>query len=491
MKRVSISSITNFLTNASWKIFLLCLPVLSFPFFPPAIGGSVVVRPLIIYPLLVLLMVATIPQLISERIPRTILNLLPFIIAAVVSSIFSYRLNISSALGISSTERIFRAFITLGLGTAIYVTVSLVPRSLEELRGSLRWMYAGFSLALLWGSFQAIYIFRFSNSYFQILMEIQKYISIRKLFASRISGPMYEPNWFAMQLSLVLVPWLLAAVLRGYSVFRWRWGWVTVELILLIWSFLIIPLTFSRAGLIVLIGVVFIGFIVFRSRGKWLPFRINTSSKLVISRFVEAGVVAMGVIFLTYLFGRNNEFFSRIWLYWSEFNNPTISGYFEYLGFGARLIYGETALRIFDKFPVFGVGLGNYAFFFEDMLPDQPLAIMPEVLRLVTPRVGQNQLITSKNLYFRLLAETGLIGLATFLAFVVAILGCAIYLWLSPNKELKYYGVSGLLGLLAFSIGAFSFDSFAIPNMWVVFGLITAAMRLAKNKSTSVNVGID
>jgi hypothetical protein len=484
MKRISLHSILQFLTKASWILFFLCLPVISFPFFPPAIGGGAIVRPLIIYPLIVLLVVATIPRLITGPIPRTILNLLPFIIAAAISSIISYRLNIAPTLGVSTTERILRAFITLGLGAAIYVTVALVPRSLEELRTSLRWMYVGFGLALLWGSFQAVYVIRFSSSYFQLLFEIQKYISIRKLFPSRISGPTYEPNWFAMQLSLLLVPWLLSAVLRGYSVFKWRWRRITVELILLLWSFLIIPLTFSRAGLIVLIGVAFIGFIVFRTSGSWMSSRRNTSSKLILYRFMEAGVVVVGVVGLTFLFGRNNEFFSRIWLYWSEFNNPTISGYFDYLGFGARFIYGETALRIFNSFPVFGVGLGNYAFFFNEMLPDQPLAIMPEVLRLVTPGVEQTQLITSKNLYFRLLAETGLIGLATFLAFVIAIMGCAIYLWLSPNKETKYFGVSGLLGLLAFALGASSFDSFAIPNMWVVFGLITAAMRLSKRQIT-------
>jgi hypothetical protein len=485
MNRVSFQSILNYLTKVSWILFFLCLPVLSFPFFPPAIGGSAIVRPLIIYPLLVLIVVATIPRLISKPIPRTILNLIPFIIAAAISSIFSYRLNISSALGITTTERILRTFITLGLGAGIYFTVTLVPRSLEDLRGTLRWMYAGFSIALLWGSLQAVYIIRFSSSYFQLLTEIQKYISIRKLFATRISGPTYEPNWFAMQLSLLLVPWLLSAVLRDYSVFKWRWRWITVELILLFWSFIIIPITFSRAGLIVLIGVAFIGFIVFRTRGNWLSTHADTPSRLKLSRFIEAGVVVFGVIILAFLVGRNNEFFSRIWLYWSEFNNPTISGYFEYLGFGARFIYGETALRIFNNFPVFGVGLGNYAFFFEEMLPDQPLAIMPEVLRLVTPGAGQTQLITSKNLYFRLLAETGLIGLATFLAFVVAILGCALYLWLSPNKEIKYYGVSGLLGLLAFTLGAFSFDSFAIPNMWVMFGLITAAMQTSRKHYTA------
>jgi hypothetical protein len=37
-----------------------------------------------------------------------------------------------------------------------------------------------------------------------------------------------------------------------------------------------------------------------------------------------------------------------------------------------------------------------------------------------------------------------------------------------------------MLSMIAFGLVANSFDSFAIPNMWVVFGLITAAMRMAR-----------
>jgi hypothetical protein len=476
MKHVSGSSIIQFITKASWILFFLCLPVISFPYFPPAIGGGAVVRPLLIYPLIVLLVVATIPRLVTKSIPRTILILVPFVLAASISSILSFRLDIPPMQGITASERILRAFITLGLGGAIYLTVALVPRSLEELRLSLRWMYAGFGLALLWGSLQAIYVVRFSESYFQLLSRIQKYISIRKLFPTRISGPTYEPNWFAEQLSFLLLPWLLSAVLTGYSAFKWRWRWITVEMILLFWTVLLVPLTFSRAGLIVLIAVAFVGLIVFRTNRNGNLLRVNARSKRIIRRILEAVTAIIIVISLTYFLGRNNEFFSRIWLFWSERNNPTLGEYFDYLGFGARFIYNETALRIFNAYPIFGVGLGNYAFFFEEMLPDQPLAIMPEVLRLVTPGAGDTGLITSKNLYFRLLAETGLIGMATFLAFVVAILGCAIYLWLSKNKERNYFGVAGMLGLLAFGLSAFSYDSFALPNMWVLFGLITAAM---------------
>jgi hypothetical protein len=480
MKNITGSSILQFISKASWILFFLCLPVISFPYFPPAIGGGAVVRPLLIYPLIILLVVATIPQLVSKSLPRTILVLVPFVIAALISSILSFRLDIPPMQGITASERILRAFITLGLGAAIYLTVALVPRSLEDLRVSLRWMYAGFSLALLWGSLQAIYVVRFSESYFQLLSRIQRYISIRKLFPTRISGPTYEPNWFAEQLSFLLLPWLLSAVLTGYSVFKWRWRWITVEMILLIWTVLVLPLTFSRAGLIVLIAVGFVGLMFFRTKRPENSPRINAHSKMIMKRVLEAGIAIIIVISLTYFLGRNNEFFSRIWLFWSERTNPTLSEYFDYLGFGARFIYNETALRIYNAFPIFGVGLGNYAFFFEELLPDQPLAIMPEVLRLVTPGAGDTRLITSKNLYFRLLAETGLIGTALFLAFVIAILGCAIYLWLSKNEDRNYFGVAGLLGLLAFGLSAFSYDSFALPNMWVLFGLITAAMWMKR-----------
>jgi O-antigen ligase len=121
------------------------------------------------------------------------------------------------------------------------------------------------------------------------------------------------------------------------------------------------------------------------------------------------------------------------------------------------------------------VGLGNYAFYFPQMMPDTPLATSPELLRLLLPTGNRERLITPKNFYLRLLAETGLVGLGVFIAFLVALLGCALFLWFSSDREQKFWGRAGLLALVAFVVSAVSFDSFAIPNMWVVFGLTTSA----------------
>jgi hypothetical protein len=239
----------EFIQKAAWALFLVCLPVTSFPFFPPAIGGGAIVRPLSIYPLAILLLVITLPRLVRGPVPRTLVTLLPFILVALASSLLSLLQGIEPVFNISVEERILRTLITLGLGVAIYFTVALAPRTPEDLRASLRWLYAGLALALSWGSLQIIFILHYNDTWFQFLSRIQRYISMRRLISTRASGLTYEPNWFAEQISFLFLPWLLAAVLSGTSAFRWRWRWITVELVLLGWSIAVLAFTFSRAGL--------------------------------------------------------------------------------------------------------------------------------------------------------------------------------------------------------------------------------------------------
>ena len=59
-----------------WALFFLTLPITSFPFFPSGLGGKTLVRPLAIYPMIVILALVTIPRLLKRPLPRTILPLL-------------------------------------------------------------------------------------------------------------------------------------------------------------------------------------------------------------------------------------------------------------------------------------------------------------------------------------------------------------------------------------------------------------------------------
>src|SRR3990172_1831350 len=477
LRSFSLSScpLLNVTRKACWRLFLVCLPVTSFPYFPKEIGGLALVRPLSLYPLLLLLVLFTLPRFFSKPVPKTLLTLIPFTLIALASSLLSTLQGIEPALGVSVAARTLRALITLGIGCAIYYTVSLFPRSIPDLRLSLRWLYLGFILALVWGSLQAVYVINFDAQYYQLLKSLQAYISTRTLFTNRISGMTYEPNWFAEQISVLLLPWLLASALSGYSAFRWRRRWLTVEWLLLVWAVVILVLTFSRAGLVNLIGLVMISVLFLRPQRAAGSQRPRFGRFFWLRRLIEASLVIAILIGALITASAKNPFFTRLWGYWSEVQETSLLDYFDYVGFGARLMYAEAAFNLYADHPLLGIGLGNFAFYVDEALPDRLLANNPEILRILTPDIGRNRLVTPKNYYLRILAETGLIGAAAFVAFMVAILGCALALFHSGENNPDFWGKAGLLALLAFGMAAISFDSFAIPNIWVNFGLITAA----------------
>ena len=466
----------------AWILFLVSLPVTSFPYFPSDFGGGTLVRPLAIYPLIILVILVTIPRGFSRPLPRTLLSFLPFAITALVSVLLAFTMGIETSQGVSVTARMIRALLTLGLGTAIYFTVSLGLQKPKDLRSSLRWLYFGFTIALLWGSLQAVYVLWYSDEYFNWMSQVQQFISIRKLFPTRISGLTYEPNWFAEQIALLLLPFLLGAVTRGFSVFKWRWRWFTVEWMLLGWGLMVLVFTYSRTGLAITLILLFLSIILFiPNRGSQKNGEKVSRWRPVLFRLGIAGLLVVISVMMIFIAGTRSNYFSRIWRYWTE--DTRTSSYLEYIAFSQRFIYWQTAYNMYESHPVFGVGLGNYAFFFQENLPDRPYNSVPEILRIVTQSQRAGRLITSKNLFARLVAETGIVGLATFLAFLVAVFGCSLYLWISDGKREKYWGVAGLLGLMAFLLTALSTDSFAVPNMWVVFGFTTAAVQIYSQSS--------
>ncbi|HBY08223.1 MAG TPA: hypothetical protein DEH22_10710 [Chloroflexi bacterium] len=456
-----------------WILFLVSLPVTSFPYFPSGLGGSTLVRPLALYPLLVLLVIAVLPRLWQRPAPRTLLPFLAFVVVALGSTAFSLLRDIDPVLGVSVPDRAIRTLISLFLGGAFYLAVTLIPQNRDDLRFSLRWLYAGFAMALAWGSLQALYVVHFNSVYFNIFKQLQSLVSIRKLFPTRISGMTYEPNWFAEQISFLLMPWLFTAVFSGYSAFRWRWRKLTVEMLLLVWATGVLLFTYSRAGLILLAVQLSLIFLIRPRRSTDVP-----GLKIVGQRLLQAGlalVVLAGIVFIA---GSQNNYFSRLWNYWSD--EESTGNYLQYIAFDQRFAYWGTAYQIYADHPILGVGLGNYTFYFDEYLSDQPLYPTPELLALLTPEAGRSQITSVKSFFPRLLAETGLLGTATFLAFLLAILGSTLYLILSPESEDQFWGRAGILVLVVFSAISFSFDSFSLPNMWIVLGFITAAAHTSK-----------
>ncbi|NQS91658.1 MAG: O-antigen ligase family protein [Chloroflexi bacterium] len=293
----------------------------------------------------------------------------------------------------------------------------------------------------------------------------------------------------------------------GKTVFKRITNWLTVEKVLLVWMSVVLVFTYSRSGYVTALIVIGVG-VFFWLRNERLNqdrkaagllgkafykfLSLPAAIRMLLMVVILAGVFSAVLI----IAGKGSNYISRMWVYWTDtstefetlFGSKSLGGYIRYIGFGPRFIYWETAYRIFLTHPFFGVGLGNYTFYFQDLLPSTHLGKIPELLKVLVP--DRSSIITAKNYFARLLAETGLLGTAAFLSYLLSLVGKSIYSWMSKDPEEKFWGVGALLGLVAFLVNTFSFDSLAIPNPWILFGLITASYQYfngteTKNKELS------
>jgi len=144
---------------------------------------------------------------------------------------------------------------------------------------------------------------------------------------------------------------------------------------------------------------------------------------------------------------------------------------------GARAAYTVGALGAYEESPLSGVGLGASGFYLYDHLPDWALTTVPEIARQLTPtsRLYPNP----KNMYVRLLAETGLIGFAFFVMFLFSVLGEALTALRGKTPLARYLGIAGLFSWIALASYNFTQDSFATPNMWINFGILVGVTAFA------------
>jgi O-antigen ligase len=489
----------QFLQTFLIACFFISIPVTNFPFFPPSFGGnSAYVKPLLVFPLLGLVALVTLPRMIKRPLPRAGILLIIFFLWSVVSSLVPLlRLTSSPWREVSLIPREIRTLITLGLACAIYFTVALYPKKQSDLAQTLRWLYIGLAVVLFWGSLQALYVLDLIPNWYEVMSRAQQYITSRKLNPSRVSGMTYEPSSFADQIITIWLPWVYAALLTDFTVFPWRWKWLTIEKVLFAWTFAVLAATLSRTGLIMGVGVLIFGAVLSIVRG-WFrdqqpsdaeDEQQDRSSSGRFSLNWKIGLlVLLGLAVFVGLFifiGSGSGYISRMWKYWFADSNRSLAEYLIYIGFGSRITYWRTAFRIFEAYPIFGVGLGNYTLLFPAFIPPQQLIQTPQVLRHLVPAAGRTRVITSKHFAARILAETGLVGGAIFLVFLLILAAGGLYLWLSNHPQKKFWGTGSLLGLAAFAGVTFSFDSFAIPNPWILFGLVTAGFAVFRREETA------
>ena len=312
--------------------------------------------------------------------------------------------------------RVVRAWATLLIGLSFFVAAVWMNRDEEDLRFSVKWLLAGFVLDILWSGVQALAF------YTPLLEKVtvthwQRLFSMRELVkTNRVSGMAYEPAWLAGQIATVYLPWLFASLLTRLRVTRFKW----LEIILLGFASLLLLATFSRGGLLtagfaLVLTFLFVGRRELAAAWKWFVSGFRQVGGSILR--VGVLVVALGALAGADLFLGQKGYISRLFNTKAE----SIEEFVIENSAGARAAYMFGALGAYEESPITGVGLGASGFYIYEHLPDWAMTTVPEIARQLSP---ENRLYPNpKNMYVRLLAETGLIGFFIFIAFLFSVLG--------------------------------------------------------------------
>ena len=500
------------LSRVLWGLVLLTLPVTSFRYFP-LLGKHTQVRPLAFYPLALLYLILVLRLLRKEiKLPwsNALLPLLLFFLFTILATAAGALLSPIPMRGQEYWARALRAFLTFGIGLSFFIAALWMHRDQDDLRYSLKWLYAGLFLTMLWAGVQALAFYTPLLTKAQV-SELQLLFSMRGIpKLRRVSGFAFEASWLAGQIVTLYLPWLFASLLTRFRATKYTW----LEPLLLLGSLAVLFLTYSRGGL--LIGIIATGVTLLISGKKaisrlfgWFfnPKEINRhgaeNAKILLKMPRTKNLGALKKTWRTWQLGGSKtynftirailftliiaivwggisflaqqKYVSRLW----TVEATSISDYFVKTNAGGRFTYLWAETQLFLDYPIFGTGLGSSGLYLYQYIPDWALYNNPEVTKQLTPT---SQLYpNSKNLYLRLLAETGIFGFTIFISFLLAILA-QIAKSLRQNKLIDTAGLFSFIAILTYYLMQ---DSFAMAELWVNFGIILGiTYRTAKTQRT-------
>ena len=177
----------------------------------------------------------------------------------------------------------------------------------------------------------------------------------------------------------------------------------------------------------------------------------------------------------------NNKYLSRI----TETFQSVINMDYEYFvntepSLATRVTSYINSLRLFLKYPITGVGLGNSKFYMSSMFESSPVPLSSENLSCLMSSYTKKTLSFNGAFFYELLSETGIIGYILFIYFIY-----------KTHKVLKsitntftgiqYNFIKGLSNTV-FLLFIFQFYDFGFVflSIWFVLGLAISFINLQK-----------
>lgn len=471
----------------AWVLMIIMLPITSMPLIVKLIGSDTVGTPSGI--VLLYLVVSWLVPFIIQRgsFPKQCVPLLGFSLIAILSTAIASFLNISTYKSIDITRNELEALVTLGIGLSYYFIAAIWPSDSNRLKSTTRCLNWIGLLVISWSIAQFLVSAK-EGGYPQWMRDIHDIYSVAPLYLRRVTGFTLEPSWLAHQLNMLFLPIWLASTVRKYTAHSFSALGLTFENLLLIGGAAVLILTFSRVGLLAFLLMIAYLFICANLRltrklqsfilSRWhRSSNIQRKGKVIIT----IGIVTLFiVIYLVVLIGlgvvlsRIDPRMEDLFRFSFKMDNAILR-YANKLNFATRLIYWQAGWDTFNDYPWLGVGLGNAGFFFMEKMSTYAWRLV-EVRDLV---YRTTNLLNTKSLWVRLLAETGIVGFAFFVAWFYILWQSANNIENNDSSMLRMWALSGKLIIIGFFIEGFSIDSFAIPYLWFSLGLLTSVCALA------------
>jgi len=473
-----IDRIAGRIQKIAWYLVIASLPITSMPLVSRLLGADSVASPAILF-LMIFLTAGLITGLKNQiNVNRHILGLLLFCFVAVISSLFSLFNDTPLFKDFDTLRPMISGIGTLAIGFMFYAAANSYPVEPDVKQKTFRILNISGLAILIWCAFQAI-SWNLNRGYPDWMFNFQGLISQRVLFRQRVTGFTLEPSWLAHQLNLLYLPYWMASTIMNTSIHRTRVFGISFENLLLAGGVIALGFTLSRVGFAAFAMMFLVAAFIVHSRIVTQLQRVaeRTFNRIQPPRrsIISVGIILIYILILIsgiLIYTRVDPRMANLFSLTLVGQNPLLE-YFDELKFGDRVIYWLTGWNIFNEFPILGVGLGNAGFFFPSEIPAFGWVLW-ETRSLM---YRSTLLLNIKNLWLRLLAETGIIGFAVFIGWLISLVPEFISKYQSDQKTKKMLGLMGFMVIAALFFEGFSIDSFAMPYWWISLGLTSASYK--------------
>jgi len=378
------------------------------------------------------------------------------------------------------------SLITLGIGVCFFLVASLWLSDESKLVRFFRIVNLSGGIALLYSLLQAVLIIGLNNPPAALYRFQEMISSSQVLFVGRINGLAFEPSWLAHQLNMFYIPIWAGLTIKKVSFQKFRLFKLSLENLLLAASCVILFLSKSRIGWLAFLA--FTAYLLIRLmdsfrqklltrltskwRGKgntkWAAVLFNAIFWLILVLVLVGGLLLAGWV-LTRVDPRMVQLFDL-----QAIKNLGFLGWASRLVFAERIVYWMAGIAVFLQYPIFGVGLGNSGYFIPQTF-DSFGYLLTEILRIF---VSGFSLPNPKNLWVRILAETGIVGFSVFVSWLWSEWKVSRSLEQFSPPLAQAMGLTGQIVLIGLILEGFSLDTFALPYYWMTLGLVVAVQRV-------------